>query len=99
MEEKRLEFIDDEKHEQYMREIFKADERTDHKGILPAKDRIKQYKTKAIRRNIQWPYGITIHSSQDIKGIKTRDNNKMRPVTAAASNFGLSDAPTAFTRG
>lgn len=56
MEEKRLEFMDDEKHEQYMREIFEAEERTDHKGILPAKDRIKQYKTKAIRRNIPSAY-------------------------------------------
>ena len=39
-----------------MREIFEEQERTDHKGILPAKDRIKQYKTKTIRRNIPSAY-------------------------------------------
>ena len=48
----RLEFMDDEKHDRYMREMFYHEERTEHKGILPARDRIKQYKTKNIRRNI-----------------------------------------------
>lgn len=55
-EAKRLEYMDDEKHEEYMRAIFEGEERTDHKGILPAKDRIRHYKTKNIRRNIMSHY-------------------------------------------
>ena len=51
-ERERLVIMDDEAHDRYMKEMFEADEgyyypeRTDHKGILPAKDRIKQYKVK-----------------------------------------------------
>lgn len=52
VEKKRLEYMDDENHDRYMREMFYNEERTEHKGILPARDRIKQYKTKNIRRNI-----------------------------------------------
>lgn len=52
IEEKRLEYMDDEKHEAYMREMFEHEERTEHKGIMPARDRIRQYKTKHIRRNL-----------------------------------------------
>lgn len=44
--------MDDENHDKYMREMFYNEERTEHKGVLPARDRIKQYKTKNIRRNI-----------------------------------------------
>lgn len=112
MEEKRLEFLDDERHEQYMREIFEAEERTDHKGILPAKDRIRQYKTKNIRRNIPSAFpnasqqttrlkSSMIKSTQEFKGMPPQGakDDKIRPVTAAASNFGMSEAPTAFTAG
>ena len=52
VEKKRLEFMDDENHDRYMRDMFYNEERTEHKGILPARDRIRQYKTKNIRRNI-----------------------------------------------
>lgn len=52
VEKKRLEFMDDERHDRYMKDLFEDGERTEHKGILPARDRIKQYKTKNIRRNI-----------------------------------------------
>jgi hypothetical protein len=95
-----------------MREIFEAEERTDHKGILPAKDRIKQYKTKNIRRNIPSAFPNAnqqtrlmsgmIKSTQDFKGLQppvSAKEDKIRPVTAAASNFGMSEAPTAFTAG
>jgi len=46
IEEKRLEFMDDEKHEEYMRDMFRnyeyhPAERTDIPSVLPAKDRIK----------------------------------------------------------
>jgi len=41
VERKRLEFMDDENHDRYMREMFYNEERTEHKGILPARDRIK----------------------------------------------------------
>lgn len=40
-EAKRVEFMDDDKHEKYMRENFEAEWRTEHKGVLPAKDRIR----------------------------------------------------------
>ena len=51
-EEKRLEFMDNDAHDKYMRDMFYYDERTEHKGIIPARERIKQYKTKNIRRNL-----------------------------------------------
>jgi hypothetical protein len=38
--------MNDENHEKYMKEMFHEEERTDHPGVLPAKDRIKTYKTK-----------------------------------------------------
>ena len=40
-EKQRLEFMDDDKHEKYMRELFYEKERTELKGIPPAKDRIR----------------------------------------------------------
>lgn len=49
-EEKRLEYMDDERHERYMKEIFANEQRTDHRGIIPAKDRIRQYKTRLLKR-------------------------------------------------
>lgn len=47
--------MDDEAHDRYMKKMFAEEERTDHRGVLPAKDRIKQYKVKQIkpqRRNL-----------------------------------------------
>lgn len=49
--------MDDEKHEEYMRDMFRnyeyhPAERTDISSVLPAKDRIKQYKTRTIKRTI-----------------------------------------------
>lgn len=42
--------MDDEKHEQYMRNMFiYPKERTDIASVLPAKDRIKQYKCRTIK--------------------------------------------------
>jgi len=51
-EERRQVYMNDEGHEKYMKDFFYYKERTDHKGIIPAKDRIKQYKTKQIKRGI-----------------------------------------------
>lgn len=59
VEKKRLEIMDDENHDRYMREMFYNEERTEHKGILPARDRIKQYKTKNIRRNITTAFPLS----------------------------------------
>ena len=101
--------MDDEKHEEHMREIFKEKFRTDHKGILPAKDRIKQFKTKVIKRNNLLPFHDenserVMHSIQSHTGFKglpppSGKVDKIRPVTAALSNFGNSEAPTAVTAG
>lgn len=45
--------MDNEKHEEYMRNMFKyPKERTDISSVLPAKDRIKQYKTRTIKRSV-----------------------------------------------
>ena len=44
--------MDDVNHDLYMKDLFYNLERTEHKGILPARDRIKQYKVKNIRRQI-----------------------------------------------
>ena len=41
VEKKRLEFMDDENHDRYMRDMFYNEERTEHKGILPARERIR----------------------------------------------------------
>ena len=52
VEQERLEVMDDDKHDRMMRDMFLDYERTEHKGIIPARERIKQYKTKNIRRNL-----------------------------------------------
>lgn len=52
VEKKRLEYMDDEKHERYMRTMFQEEERTEHSGVPPAKDRIKNYKCRSIKRTI-----------------------------------------------
>lgn len=41
VEEKRLEIMDDDKHDKMLRAMFEYDERTEHKGIVPARERIK----------------------------------------------------------
>ena len=41
MEAKRAEYMDPEKNDKYMRELFRYEERTEIKGILPARERIK----------------------------------------------------------
>jgi|TARA_B110001450_G_scaffold85645_1_gene81587 hypothetical protein len=46
--------MDDERHDRYMRDMFKDEnkERNEIPSVLPAKDRIKLYKTKVIKRTI-----------------------------------------------
>lgn len=100
--------MSDEKHEKYMRDIFEFDERTEHKGVLPAKDRIKQYRTKNIKRSIPSAApglkGSRLHTIQSTNDLKVmpgsaKEANLQRPTTAAVSHFGMSDAPTAISAG
>lgn len=41
IEAKRAEYMDPEKNDRFMRELFQCKERTEIKGILPARERIK----------------------------------------------------------
>jgi hypothetical protein len=42
--------MDDEKHDRYMRGMFENNERKEIPSVLPAKDRIKLYKTRVVKR-------------------------------------------------
>mmetsp|Transcript_6749 Transcript_6749/g.11323 ORF Transcript_6749/g.11323 Transcript_6749/m.11323 type:complete len:93 (+) Transcript_6749:19-297(+) len=46
IEQKRQELMDYDLQDRMMKDMFYREERTEHKGILPAKERIKQYKIK-----------------------------------------------------
>ena len=101
--------MDDEQHEKYMKKMFYNEERTEHNGILPAKDRIKQYKTKSIKK--QWPTGLPprqqisgrmkgTQSQVDLKNDMADMKGGQRPVTAGiASTFGISENPTQASEG
>lgn len=52
IEEKQMELLDEIRRDKEMREMFHMEERTEILGILPAKDRIKNYKVKALRKNL-----------------------------------------------
>jgi len=90
-----------------MRDIFKFEQRTEHKGVLPAKDRLKSYKTKNIKRHIpsavpQSLQGKRLQSIQSVSDLKVMPSSAkeaamVRPTTAAVSHFGISDAPTAIS--
>ena len=69
VEEKRLEIMDDDKHDKMLRAMFEYDERTEHKGIIPARERIKQYKTKTIRRNL--PSALPTQPAQRMQGVQS----------------------------
>ena len=112
VEERRLEIMDDDNHDKYLRAMFEYYERTEHKGIIPARDRIKQYKTKTIRRNL--PSALPTQPAQRMQGVQSqadlmmkgasaaKDFAGVRPTTAAtgvASAFGQSEALTAATAG
>jgi len=109
-EKQRLEFMDDDKHEKYMRDLFYNRDRTELKGIPPAKDRIRQYKTKIIKTGLDSAKPPTaapgLRGRSMMTGAKSAANFKVmpssvkegavRPTTAGiASTFGQSDAPTA----
>jgi hypothetical protein len=111
VEKRRLEIMDDEIHDRYIREMFEEGERTEHKGILPARDRIKQYKTKNIRRNITtaFPTSKSLNNkknigAQSVSNLQTvPEDGKVkfadRPITAGvASMNGQSEAPTAASQ-
>lgn len=98
--------MDDDKHDKYMREMFQfPEERTEHKGIIPARERIKQYKCKNIRRNLPSALPPKVETSkQRMVGVQSQADLKVatstkegaRPTTAGiASTFGQSEAPTA----
>lgn len=115
VEEKRLEVMDDDKHDRKLRDMFLdwgdgRVERTEHKGIIPARERIKQYKTKNIRRNLpsailKQPGGKSrmhgVQSQVDLKApSSTKEALGARPTTAGiASAFGQSEALTAASAG
>ena len=44
--------MDNDRHDRYMRDMFDGNERSKIQSVLPAKDRIKLYKTKVIKRTI-----------------------------------------------
>ena len=52
IDEKQIELLDEIKRDKEMREMFQMEERTEILGILPARDRIKNYKVKALRKNL-----------------------------------------------
>ena len=66
-EEQRLQEMDDELHDRSMKDMFynklgdqwklpealgECAERSECEGVIPARERLKQYKTRHIRRNI-----------------------------------------------
>lgn len=86
--------------------MFEEEERTEHKGILPANQRIKQYKIKTIKRNL--PSAMTQSTSTiqpRLTGVQSSLNLQKgelgkdgRPTTAAmGSTTGVSDLQTAAT--
>ena len=75
------------------------EQRTEHKGILPAQQRIKQYKVRTIKRNIpsalppkttMAPRLLGVQSTLNLaKGVMGKD---LRPTTAAiGSTYGMSE--------
>lgn len=107
IEEKQMELLDEIKRDKNMREMFQMEERTEILGILPAKDRIKNYKVKALRKNL--PSALppkTGFLQSRIAGVKSTTNlqakarpkGEERPVTAGlVSTFGISEAQTNVT--
>lgn len=103
LEDKRREFMDDEKHDAEMRRMFRDEERTEIPSVLPAKDRIKLYRTKVIKRSIPSALpagrnplkGAQSHHDLKVAPGSTKDAGT-RPITAGImSQFGQSEAPTA----
>lgn len=103
IEQRRQELIDEDLRHQAMKEMFDYEERTEHKGILPAKDRILNYKTKAIKRQAfeALPPKSSLHSRYHLvtaKSLSTLGGGPPpkkvadRPTTAGVvSMFGNSD--------
>ena len=101
-------YLDDEAHERYMKSLFMQypEQRTDHKGIIPPKDRIKNYKIHTIKRAIPSAMpaitkGLLPQKSADFKIAPTSAKWEVdkRPVTAAFSMQGMSEATTAVSGG
>jgi len=80
VEEKRQEFMDDEKHNKYMRNMYENDERKEIASVLPAKDRIKLYKTKLIKRSI--PSAIPKPGRNPLGTSKSHADFKVMPSSA-----------------
>lgn len=94
MEKKRLEFMDDEKHDKYMKMLFEEQERTEIKGILPARDRIKQYKTKSIRRNINVNGSSRTLVNQLSKAAGAQSMATLQTVPEEGGKVKFADRPT-----
>lgn len=103
IEEARLREMDPVRKQQAMDEMFREGQRTEHKGIKPARDRIKDYKVKTFKRSL-----ISAMPSRQAASNRLLPTNpseadvslKDRPTTAAGgSQMGMSAAPTAATGG
>ena len=109
-DEKRMAYMDPSKTDKFMKEMFIFEERTDIVGVAPARDRIRQYKTKNIINKRFAPETALpgqrrsmtgTQSAADFKQMpssaKMASRKMLRPTTAAFSHFGQSEAPTAVT--
>ena len=72
--------MDDEKHDRYMRDMFDEKERNEIPSVLPAKDRIKLYKTKVIKRSI--PSAIPKAGRNPLGTSKSQADFKIMPGSA-----------------
>lgn len=52
VEEARLKEMDPVRRQKEIDDAFRLGQRTEHKGIKPAKERIKDYKVKTIKRSL-----------------------------------------------
>lgn len=75
--------MDDEKHDKYMRDMFEKDERKEIASVLPAKDRIKLYKTKLIKRTI--PSALPKPGRNPLGTSKSQADFKVMPSSAKDS--------------
>ena len=102
IEEARLKEMDPVRKQLAMDEMFREGQRTEHKGIKPARDRIKDYKVKTIKRSLMAMPSRQVASNKLLPSNPSEADMsvKDRPTTAAgASQAGLSAAPTAVTGG
>tara|TARA_B110000914_G_scaffold211400_1_gene211443 strand:- start:693 stop:959 length:267 start_codon:yes stop_codon:yes gene_type:complete len=74
--------MDDEKHDRYMRERFEKGERKEIASVLPAKDRIKLYKTKIVKRKEPLTSAISKPGRNPLATSKSQADFKVMPSSA-----------------